>query len=156
MASDGDMGPRAESGETGRSVNVTHAHLHRWGPGDIEQPLGPMSEGQRPAQGAPGIQQDPSCCSRNLRAPRQGCHQGWTDGQGSHRYLGDQLCLVLHSRAHCQSLQVRLWESTVSLGTGSWRKSKVKGLQAFQKRVLRDPGHLPPHFQLNTLRSQRL
>lgn len=150
------MGPGAESGETGRSVNVTHAHLHRWGPGDIEQPPGPPSEGQCPAQGAPGIQQDPSCCSRHLRASRQGCHQGWTDGQGSRRYLGDQLPLVLHSRARCQSLQVRLRESTVSLGTGSWRKSQVKGLQASQKRVLQDPGHLPPHFQLNTLRSQWL
>ena len=120
------------------------------------QSQGPPSEGQHPAQGAPALQQDDFSCNRNLRAPRQGCHQGWTDGQCSRGYLGDQTPHVLHGRAHSQSLQVRLWDSTVSLGTGSWRKSKVKGLQAFQNTVLQDPGHLSPHFQPSTLRSQQL
>lgn len=32
------MGPGTESGEMGRSVSVTHAHLHRWGPGTSRSP----------------------------------------------------------------------------------------------------------------------
>ena len=84
--------------------------------------------------------------------------------QGSRGYLGDPAPPSAAPRgslteyAGQELVFVRVGpkrESTVSLGAGRWGKHKGKGLQASQNAVLQDPGRLPPHFQLNTLRSGR-
>lgn len=74
-----------------------------------------------------------------------------------------QLPHPLHRGAHSQSMQVKSSSLCEMAPKGNPQSAlvqevgerKSKGLQASQNTVLQDPGRLPPHFQLNTLRSWR-
>lgn len=134
------------------------------GPQDPVQPGATKCVMAPSTSGAPGIQQSPSCYSRNLWSLEVGMSPrlGWWPRMAVDPWVTQPPCPhLLHRGSRSQNMWVKSSslgktapkrDSRASLGAGKGG-NKAKGLQASQNRVLQSPGHLLPHFQPNILRS---